>query len=57
MRHLAERMMADPVAVSHAPAVAERFRYDHLVLTGPERSADGGASEVLQENKPTTGTP
>ena len=37
MRHLAERMMADPVAVSHDPAVAERFRYDHLLLTGPER--------------------
>jgi hypothetical protein len=30
-------MMADPVAVSHDPAVAERFRYDHLLLTGPER--------------------
>ena len=29
--------MADPVAVSHDPAVAERFRYDHLLLTGPER--------------------
>ena len=37
LRHLAERMMADPVAVSHDPAVAERFRYDHLLLTGPER--------------------
>ena len=37
MRHLDERMMADPVAVSHDPAVAERFRYDHLLLTGPER--------------------
>ena len=36
LRHLAERMMADPV-VSHDPAVAERFRYDHLLLTGPER--------------------
>jgi hypothetical protein len=31
LRHLAERMMADPMAVSHDPAVAERFRYDHLV--------------------------
>ena len=37
LRHLAERMMADPVAVSHDPPVAERLRYDHLLLTGPER--------------------
>ena len=37
LRQLAERMMADPVAVSHDPAVAERLRYDHLPLTGPER--------------------
>jgi hypothetical protein len=29
--------MVDPVAVSHDPAVAERFRYDHLLLTAPER--------------------
>ena len=37
LRHLAARMMVDPVAVSHDPAVAERFRYDHLLLTAPER--------------------
>ena len=37
LRQLAGRMRADPVAVSHDPAVAERFRYDHLLLTGPER--------------------
>ena len=36
LRQLAGRMMADPV-VSHDPAVAERFGYDHLLLTGPER--------------------
>jgi len=35
LRQLAGRMRADPVAVSHDPAVAERFRYDHLLLTGP----------------------
>jgi hypothetical protein len=34
LRQLAERMMADPVAVSHDPPVAERLRYDHLLLTG-----------------------
>ena len=37
LRHLAERMRADPVAVSHDPPVAERLGYDHLLLTGPER--------------------
>ena len=37
LRQLAERMRADPVAVSHEPAVAERLGYDHLLLTGPER--------------------
>ena len=35
LRHLAEQMMANAVAVSHDPAVAERFGYDHLLLTGP----------------------
>ena len=35
LRQLAGRMRAAPVAVSHDPAVAERFRYDHLLLTGP----------------------
>ena len=37
LRQLAGRMRAAPGAVSHDPAVAERFRYDHLLLTGPER--------------------
>jgi hypothetical protein len=34
LRQLAERMRADPVAVSHDPPVAERLGYDHLLLTG-----------------------
>jgi hypothetical protein len=37
LRQLAERLRAAPVAVSHDPPVAQRFRCDPLLLTGPKR--------------------
>jgi hypothetical protein len=40
LRQLAGRLMADPVAVSHDPPVAERLRYDHLLLTSLSRPRD-----------------